>query len=669
MPVLSFRTKFHRRARKLKGPTSPGFDANEWRAAIAELGEGNTTDDVLLESALWLNEQYAALRAEFPPSKLQNVGKRASTLLCVAALNREGRVIRNLSAKAYKSAEAEGVRALHSLVSAPIAGGYKEQRRTPADIVETVVDAAESWLYDASRKEGEGDIPTDIEHSIHQSISIYSLHHTLNDMWQQALWEGWGLCDSDSGGKTWRPSDREQSTLFSAWMIREQENFMNYPWIDVMTWPVMSRDKRRRLCLPFTISKVTSSGRIKVAPANQKASIPPPYRIDVSGLEGSYLREFMHEPLPKAPQLSVVLIVKCWDIIRSVAEHLESSLKEPDQWQTQDVRRWALVVERSELRLAIATALNVEQELAEQAIKFLSFETGTAYKGLWGSPIVPLDEHEVALVHLVLSKSSGMRRAEIWLQKGGLDDTLAHNSRGDVFERRYRAELRTRVAANPLLSSTRVAISEIKKDKEFDEQVDLLILLGGLLVVGEVKCFLSPADPRERFNYLENIISAAAQANRKAQALTARPEVVAKALGVREDDVKWNDVVPIVVVNQGAGFSLEIDGCIVVDAGFLVSYLGGSELVVGAAIQPGTGRAAQSKITLYSSEQDCAGRFVDTMRQPMILQRFVDRIEWSTLSFPTANGTDISAEYPFLKDFSDSDRVVAEEMRAAALES
>jgi hypothetical protein len=109
------------------------------------------------------------------------------------------------------------------------------------------------------------------------------------------------------------------------------------------------------------------------------------------------------------------------------------------------------------------------------------------------------------------------------------------------------------------------------------------IRLGSLLIVGEVKCWLYPADPIERFNHLKKLRAAAEQASRKAALLRDRPDVAARALGLSEDICRQLRVVPLVVANQGFGFSLDLGGCIVADAQFLETYLGNGTLTIGAA--------------------------------------------------------------------------------------
>ena len=168
-----------------------------------------------------------------------------------------------------------------------------------------------------------------------------------------------------------------------------------------------------------------------------------------------------------------------------------------------------------------------------------------------------------------------------------------------------------------------------QEDRGFREEIDLLVRLGDLLIVGEVKCWLFPADPYEQFNHMRKLRAAAEQAKRKAGLLEGRPDVAAKALGLTEDECRKLRVVPLVIMNQGFGFSLNVDGCAVTDAAFLATYLGAGTIATAAAIDTRTGLMEPTTTTLYERETQAADRFEAAMASPIVLQRFLDRLNWT----------------------------------------
>jgi hypothetical protein len=117
-----------------------------------------------------------------------------------------------------------------------------------------------------------------------------------------------------------------------------------------------------------------------------------------------------------------------------------------------------------------------------------------------------------------------------------------------------------------------------------------------------------------------------------------------------------------VIANQGFGFSLNVDGCLVTDALFLLNYLRTGAISTDAAIDPRTGQMILSSTTLYEREKQAADRFESAFAAPPVLQRFIDRISWTTIPFPSACGVPVYFAAPRLGDLLGEERLRAEMM-------
>ncbi len=166
-------------------------------------------------------------------------------------------------------------------------------------------------------------------------------------------------------------------------------------------------------------------------------------------------------------------------------------------------------------------------------------------------------------------------------------------------------------------------------------------MLGDLLIVGEIKCFLYPIEPIEHFNYRKKLQDAGNQATRKAKWLHESPQVVAEALQISAELAASLRAVPIVVTNQGAGFGLEAGGARVVDFHFLDLYLSDGEYISGMTFDAERGVAVQFPETLYRDEREAASRFETTMADPPPLQRLFQSADWKDNHFPSSDGTDL----------------------------
>ena len=252
--------------------------------------------------------------------------------------------------------------------------------------------------------------------------------------------------------------------------------------------------------------------------------------------------------------------------------------------RSRSLSRDALCITRHEALDVFRRTLNLDVTEAAALLDFLTWSPA-AYKGLWGAPLVPVPGTEqLAVVRSVLATSNFVRLAEIWLTRGGLDDSLSTGARGDFYESVLRQEIREELQDNANIKDWSFAADGVKKSNDFPEQIDLLLQFGQTLIVGEIKCFLFPAESMERFNYLKNVGAATRQVNRKAALLVARRDVIAASLAISLEKAEPLRIVPLVVLNQGFGSCLVIDGCTVTDAKFLKLYLGTGTPVSAAVL-------------------------------------------------------------------------------------
>jgi hypothetical protein len=670
--VLEFDTPFHAAVRNLKSPTSASFDAAEWLAAFDQLKDPQRLDTSLLVAAVWIAAESMALRDLPKDPDFEALDAATTVMLAVATMNREYLTAEELSGESIKAAHEKGAVSFGHILLRPLREASTRQSISADDAIQAAVDAGESWIFDGYRKAG-GTARDDLDLArvAARAMRRYSIQRGLNDLWNQSYWEGWRL--TNLGDKfTWAPSNRSLATRLRAGLIRQSENFMNYPFIDMAAWVAMDPEARRARALPRTVVGISSGHRrkIRVGRPTCRSRKPPAFLVERGGLEGSYLEFLLDRPFPNEERFTCRRLVQAWHVILDLALALSISPRSEGGWPRKAAEKMALIISRPQLVRILSEAMAVDASTADAAVAFLTFKPKTGpvkgHRGLWSAPIVSVPGgDDVALVLPVLASSNPLRKAEAWLEKGGLDDSLSKGARGDLYESEYRRKIREAIARNNTLKEAVCAEREIKKDTDFGEQIDLLIRLGPLLIVGEVKCWLFPADPIERFYHLRKLKEAAEQAKRKANMLRARPDVAAKSLGLSEGLCRQLRVTPLVIANQGFGFSLNFDGCIVADAAFLKTYLANGTLSDSMAIDWRTGAMIPTAATLYEREHQAGEWFEKEFSNPLVLRRFENRIAWTTVPFPSLVGDDVHFAAPRLDDLSGDERVRAEVMVGA----
>ncbi|WP_439529934.1 hypothetical protein [Pannonibacter sp.] len=307
--------------------------------------------------------------------------------------------------------------------------------------------------------------------------------------------------------------------------------------------------------------------------------------------------------------------------------------------------------------------LCVAEDDAKQIMDFLTFRLqtdkkskSTGHRGLWSAPLVQIPgTDEFALVVASLETSNTLRKVESWLEKGGVNDRNAKSSRGERYEIELRSEISSAIESNILLKDAKCASEEIKS-KDFGEQIDLLFCIGDLCVVGEIKFFLMPAEPHERFRYDKKLESAADQARRKVDALERNRNRISKYLNISFDRVQKLRIIPIVITAQGYGFSLRVKDVLIVDAKFLLSYLGNGRILTNLALGLKNGKIATYGTSLYDSEVSAAEKFEVSIAKPYVLNRFLERINFISTPFPCLSHHGAMLKIPNLTDVQDEER-------------
>lgn len=487
------------------------------------------------------------------------------------------------------------------------------------------------------------------------ALRFYSLRRVLKGQFDKALFQGARLQTGERDH--WEPRDRDLARLQHAWHARSESDVITAAMNVWAEWPSLGPVERRKRMPSRTVTRVqpgANGSRLKVARRECLSRRPPYQVVDRRAMEDSYLNCFIDEEMPLAPGLSVALLTAAWWVIGDAVRLLVRLAQQTPQLRT--AAGYAAAIRRSELVGAVASALGIPTGTADAAISFLTFGEeplgGEApadrpsargrhrkgQRGLWAAPLVPVPgEDHLALPLTVFEMGSFMYRAEAWLERGGIDDD-AMEHRGD----RYEADLRRRCAeaidGNPTLQASRTARDGIPRSATFPHQVDLLLLVGRRVVVGEVKCLLTPADPHQWDRFLrEKLPDAARQAKIRAAALRDAPDVLESALGLPPGEAGSLEVQPIVALNIGAGFSLLVEGCRVVHADFLLAYLRGPVMESGAAVHRGEPMLSRL-VTLYGSERDAGDRFDDAMADPWPLRRFLDRLTWQETGYPRPTG-------------------------------
>jgi hypothetical protein len=176
------------------------------------------------------------------------------------------------------------------------------------------------------------------------------------------------------------------------------------------------------------------------------------------------------------------------------------------------------------------------------------------------------------------------------------------------------------------------------------EEIDLLIRIGKVILVGEAKCQLYPVDAIEEYRFRERLREGAGQAVRKSEAVKAYPADVGEAIGLAASE--GMTVLPFVLSNSVLHSGYPIDGVPVVDMTYLGTLLrdGGLRTLVvtrrGDETDPGVFRR------YYETQAEAEANLPDLLMRQPVVEIFEGLVRQRIRPMPiSADGIEIYEEY------------------------
>lgn len=511
------------------------------------------------------------------------------------------------------------------------------------DANNAVVDALPYWFAEAAEA---GSETKDLDFEamrllMHRGHIVTNLMQVFRSIWQEVLWEPWSF-SFDKEKAVLEPRQPDDLARWRAWDWREQALGGQSS--------LLSRNLEKdiencELAIPLTAVAIGSDA-IQVGPPHDYAAIS--HRSALENIEKSYVAAFLDEPLGSNERMTVTLMEKVVCVLQDLVELRLPRGVDPATLDDGDPRQFACAFPRDQLQDLLQAALGIDANLASDCLEQLTANPFGALGelftiGLWHKPLVrSKDGGTIMIAAGALVWGSPVRRVERWLQKGAGGD-LSKTPAGIRYETALREAVTEAIAENALLADVVTAVSSISAG-EAAEEIDLLVRIGSTIVVGEVKCFVGPAEPIDRHDYVRKLEKACGQAVRKAQWLSQNPADLVTRLGAGADACRLQ---ALVIVNQSNGVEWEYGGCPITDARFVELFLGDGEYVFGGKLYSEPGRPPDLYLRrMYGSAAEAEAAIPDIFLQMPGMDPFRNSISWGENVIPLPNGTSLRLAVP-----------------------
>lgn len=253
---------------------------------------------------------------------------------------------------------------------------------------------------------------------------------------------------------------------------------------------------------------------------------------------------------------------------------------------------------RSDLINYVSKLLILPKKKIIECVKLFEADWGIM-NNIWETPIYPIDNYELyplypigfATIYYVIDRI---------LERGG----LPLDSRGPLFEKFIYEQL-----TNTPSPYDRICLPACKYGIKGDrEEIDVLVALKYVILVGEAKCIQYPMEAINYHDAWKRLTEGAEQVARKIEFVKTHPEYF-KALG----DYSGKDFIPFVVTNYPIYTGCNHNGIYIVDASFFLSYLNGENRLTQRAVGEKDGEVKLIS-KLYSNEEEYSKNFEYCLR-------------------------------------------------------
>lgn len=626
---------------EIPGPRRSTFTARKWAAKFAEITSPDIADQRLYDAALAIHTKLGNIRNRLKLSTTKDLTASEKVRAFVAAANHGFLVSQEKTKEALENLwKAQGhksdtkIRAADVLaeVKLELPGGFEW---SPGEIVESLVEGIEIPVKVALQ--GNPDLsgnPRMAQVSwgdIIAELNLGIMYRHAEDLWDECLWNGYSTVKV----KDWTvfaPEDRDVKRGYAMGIARRSALWAGFSIQAMMMHrELAAQGAIMRVRDVKGVRKIGRKQVINVAKVGESSAAQESQALMRMLANEPYYEELLERDLPALEGVTLTEILDAWVVISRAAQVLlENVAQQGHVVQDRDapVHTWlpsfVPILHAEALVQAIHSAAEIMPNKGRKIVEFFTF-SGLAGQEIWDSPLVPVGPSVVAPVFPAIVNPNLRRLVDVWMRRGGIDLEV----RGKPFEAHVRARMVRAIEESPVLSGKAFCVADdftFTPSQGRSEQIDLIIVLGSTVLVGESKCILEPTDAKALFIHHRTVSGAADQALRKSKSLTDNKVEFAKRmeqLGIRLDHDF--EVLPLIVVSTSTHVGVPAKGVPVVDEYILGKFLDGELEDVGVDMRK-VEVIDRIKRVFYSDSGEAEARVADYLASPPQVQRLRDGI-------------------------------------------
>ncbi|MFT9323610.1 MAG: hypothetical protein ABF537_05525 [Acetobacter sp.] len=622
--------KLIRQGGKKLNPFSSHFDPDSLRATAEEKGLLND-HSALIEFGIEMSGFVQKLNSALQSHSFQaaHPTDRVSRMLVLASAG-----LWHVEKRARNQLELGKPTAIRSFLDVEETLQYGQVIRS-SELIEGVIDSFSYIVIDAfneikqSKKfEGYQKISDFDQEDLNEYINFSNCYRTLLELWQNVLYRGLEIKSENLQWFITVPKDRAiRHAVGETRMFRQTahviKQFINSTEIS---------QQKILVTIPQSIaSDFRFDGQTWTFKSETILSDESTYRKETlarlySSLH-SWVGSLAFEKIDDSG-LRCLDLLEIWIALRELTKSfLDWSVQKDDEPPSEP-----LTLKRELLEKHLAQGLNKNREDISRCLDRLIHD-GNLLTELYGHPLLELNPSEITIFIPGLLHADFERVLVRWLARYlGTSGKDLYKNKGKIYEEYVRGKLGGAIARAALKDAWQVepaAVHFPAKVAQKEREFDLLLSIGRLLLVGEVKCSIHPCDPREvadRENLIdEAIVQVRDQVQWIRQNWTLFRNRVKITLPLQLKDC---EILPIVILDGCYGTGFAVDDIPVINCIELCQFITSREWPAGQT---------EHKFELYRSLDGALTVISDFLRKPPLVQCAVEGTQSRELDFSNPN--------------------------------
>ena len=215
------------------------------------------------------------------------------------------------------------------------------------------------------------------------------------------------------------------------------------------------------------------------------------------------------------------------------------------------------------------------------------------------------------------------------------------------------------LAENPTILDFDNAVSRRIKLTNAEEEIDLILRIGNLILIGEAKSIVTTDSPISNYRTIETLKHAAAQVRRKTEFVQSNLEAIFKKLNWGYDGNTEYEFASCIINSGRMYVGFDIEGIPVCDEKVLLKYFQESEVPIASIFDENRETKHLAWITLYSNFDELKNNLSTYLSNPPQIFERKEHLEYKTITLPYQTEDSYKVEFKrFIpKEIAVKDRV------------